>query len=101
MGIKVNGVFVNNIRYSDGSFMIADSAEDLKQMIDQLNIFSYKYGPKLNCNKTKLMIACGMNLIQTNAQIIINNATLERASYYKYLGSWTKNGMTTARLDVE
>uniref|UniRef100_T1HY11 Uncharacterized protein n=1 Tax=Rhodnius prolixus TaxID=13249 RepID=T1HY11_RHOPR len=50
--------------------MIADSDEDLQQMIDPLNIISNNYGIKINSNKTKFMIVSRWKVPYTNAQII-------------------------------
>ena len=87
-GIRVNGVYVNNIRYADDSVIIADTIEDLQQMIDRLNRTSNKYGLKVNSNKTKLMIISRRKVPYTHAQLLVDGVALERVSCYKYLGGW-------------
>lgn len=88
VGIKVNGVYINNIRYADDSILIADNIEDLQQMIDELNRIGTNYGLKINSNKTKFMIVSRRKLPYSNARLIADGQTLERVAQYKYLGSW-------------
>lgn len=57
-------------------------------MINQLNTISNKYGLKINSSKTMFMIVSRQKVPYSNAQITIDNTTIERVSRYKYLGSW-------------
>lgn len=37
LGIKVNGNFINNIRYANDTILIVDTIEDLRKLIDEIN----------------------------------------------------------------
>lgn len=49
VGVKVNRVHLNNMRYADGSVLLADTIADLHN-------FSKSCGLKINSNKMKLMM---------------------------------------------
>ena len=50
-GIKIDGRNINNLRYADGTTLMAESEEELKEPLDE----SEKVGLKLNIQKTKIM----------------------------------------------
>lgn len=56
MGIKINGVWINNIRYADDAVLIADNIDDLQQMVNMVGEHSKSMGLNINTRKTKLMI---------------------------------------------
>jgi hypothetical protein len=87
-GIKVNGVFINNIRYADDTTLIADSLEDLQYLIDRVNAESKKFGLSMNIKKTKMMIISKSHQPYTDAIITIDNKAIDRVSNFKYLGCW-------------
>ena len=53
-GIKISGRNVNNLRYADGTTLIAESKE-LKSLLMKVKEESEKVGFKLNIQKTKIM----------------------------------------------
>ena len=53
-GIKISGRNVNNLRYADGTTLIAESKE-LKSLLMKVKEESEKVGLKLNIQKTKIM----------------------------------------------
>jgi hypothetical protein len=55
-GIKVNGHFINDIRYADDTTLIADNITDLQKLLDVVNTRSMEYGLQMNINKTKFMV---------------------------------------------
>ncbi|KAK9411278.1 hypothetical protein NXF25_002453 [Crotalus adamanteus] len=55
-GIKVNGVWINNLRYADDTVLLANKHEDLQLLINRVTEISGKYGLKLNTSKTKIMV---------------------------------------------
>jgi len=63
MGIKVNGIPINNIRYADDTVIIADSAPDLPTLLDKVNEESQRLSLKINNRKTKCM-ATSRNVIE-------------------------------------
>ena len=54
-GIKIAGRNINNLRYTDDTTLIAESAEELKSLLLKVKEESEKVGLKLNIQKTKIM----------------------------------------------
>ena len=57
-GIKIAGRNINNLRYADGTTLMAESEEEFKSLLIKVKEESEKVGLKLNIQKTKIM-ACG------------------------------------------
>ena len=53
-GIKIAGRNINNLRYTDGTTLMAES-EELKNLLMKVKEESEKVGLKLNIQKTKIM----------------------------------------------
>ena len=54
-GIKIAGRNINNLRYADGTTLIAESEEELKSFLMKVKEESEKVGLKLNIQNTKIM----------------------------------------------
>uniref|UniRef100_A0A670K8R9 ribonuclease H n=1 Tax=Podarcis muralis TaxID=64176 RepID=A0A670K8R9_PODMU len=54
-GIKIAGRNINNLRYADDTTLMAESEEELKNLLMRVKEESAKYGLKLNIKKTKIM----------------------------------------------
>ena len=54
-GIKIAGRYINNLRYSDGTTLMAESEDELKSLLLKGKEESEKVGLKLNFQKTKIM----------------------------------------------
>ena len=54
-GIKIAGRNINNLRYSDGTTLMAESEEKLKSLLMKVKEESEKVCLKLNIQKTKIM----------------------------------------------
>ncbi len=54
-GIKINGEFLNNLRFADDVVVVAKSAEDLRLMLKELSCESHKAGMVINLTKTKIL----------------------------------------------
>ena len=54
-GIKIAGRNINNLRYADGTTLMAESEEELKSLLMTVIEESEKVGLKLNIQKTKTM----------------------------------------------
>ena len=54
-GIKIARRNINNLRYSDGTTLMAESEEELKSLLMKVKEESEKVGLKLNIQKTKIM----------------------------------------------
>ena len=56
-GIKIAGRNINNLRYADDTTFMAESKEELKNLLMKVKEESEKVGLKLNIQKTKIMIS--------------------------------------------
>ena len=54
-GIKTAGRNINNLRYADDTTLMAESKEELKNLLMKVKEESEKVGLKLNIQKTKIM----------------------------------------------
>ena len=54
-GIKTAGRNINNVRYADDTTLMAESEEELKNLLMKVKKESEKVGLKLNIQKTKIM----------------------------------------------
>ena len=55
VGIKIAGRSINNLRYADGTILLAESKEELKGLLMKVKEESEKVGLKLNIPKAKIM----------------------------------------------
>lgn len=86
MGIKCNGRYINNIRYADDTVILANSMDELKQLLDLLNNKVKHYNLKMNIDKTKLMVISKSTLPTNN--LLIDGQRIGRVPKYRYLGCW-------------
>ena len=56
-GIKIVGRNINNLRYADGTTLMAESGEELKSLFMKVEKGSGKVGLKSNTQKTKIMVS--------------------------------------------
>ena len=54
-GIRITGRNINNLRYADDTTLIAESEEELNNLLMKVKEESEKVGLKLNIQKTKIM----------------------------------------------
>ena len=54
-GIKIAGRNINHLRYADDTTLVAESEEELKNLLMNVKEESEKVGLKLNIQKTKIM----------------------------------------------
>ena len=54
-GIKTAGRNINNLRYADGTTLMAESEEELKSLLMKVKEENEKVGLKPNIQKTKIM----------------------------------------------
>ena len=80
-GIKIARRNINNLRYADGTTLMAESEEELKSPLMKLKEESEKFGSKLNIQKTKIMISSPITSWQ------IDGETVETVTEFIFLGS--------------
>ena len=54
-GVKIVGINIHNLRYTDDITLMAESEEELKSLLRKVKEKSEKVGLKLNIQKTKIM----------------------------------------------
>ena len=56
-GIKIAGKNINNLRYAEDTTIMAESEEEQKSLFMKVKEEGEKTGPKLNIQKTKIMVS--------------------------------------------
>ena len=56
-GVKINRRNINNLRYADDTTLMAESKEELKNLLMKVKEESEKVGLKLSIQKTKIMVS--------------------------------------------
>ena len=80
-GIKIAGRNINNLRYADDSTLMAESEEELRNLLMKVKEQSEKVGLKLNIQKTKIMASGPITSQQ------IDGETVEIVSDFIFGGS--------------
>ena len=80
-GIKIAGRNINNLRYADDTTLVAESEEELKNLL--MKEESEKVGLKLNIQKMKIMASGPITSCQTDGE------TMETVTDFILLGSKT------------
>ena len=80
-GIKIDGRNINNLRYADHTTLMAESEEELKDLLMKVKEESKKVGLKLSIQKTKVMASGPITSWQ------IDGETVETVSDFIFLGS--------------
>ena len=68
-GIKISGRNINNLRYADGTTLMAESKE-LKSLLMKMKEESEKVGLKLNIQKTKIMASSPITSWQIGGETV-------------------------------
>ena len=80
-GIKITGRNINNLRYADDTTLMAESEEELKNLLMKVKEESGKVGLNLNIQKTKIMTSGPITSWQ------IDEKTMETVTDFIFLGS--------------
>ena len=81
-GIKINGEYLNHLRFADDILLVSHDPLELQTMIQELSVESKKAGLKMNIKKTKVMMS---NQLQDHT-IAVDGMTIEKVDSYIYLG---------------
>ena len=79
-GIKIARRNINNLRYADDTYLMAESEEELKSLLMKVKEESEKVGLKLNIQKTKIMASGPITSWQ------IDGETVETVADFIFLG---------------
>ena len=80
-GIKIAGRIINNLRYADDTTLMAESEEELKNLLMKVKKESDKVGLKLYIQKMKIIASSPITSQQ------IGEKTLETVTDFIFLGS--------------
>ena len=80
-GIKITGRNINNLKYADNTTLMAESKEELKNLLMRVKEESEKAGLKLNIQKTKVTASSPITSWQ------INSETMETVTDFILRGS--------------
>ena len=80
-GIKISRRNINNLRYADDTTLMAESEEELKNLLMKVKEESEKAGLKLNIQKTKIMASGPITSWH------IDGETVETVTDFNFLGS--------------
>ena len=80
-GIKIAGRNMNNLRYADDTTLMAESEEELKNLLMKVKEESEKAGLKLNIKKIKIMAFGPITSWQ------IDGETMQTVTDFIFLGS--------------
>ena len=80
-GIKIARRNINNFRYADDTILMAESEEELKNLLVNVKKKSGNAGLKLNIQKTKIMASGPITSWQTDGE------TMETVTDFIFLGS--------------
>ena len=81
LGIKIAGRNINNIKYGDDIILMADTEEELKNLLMKVKEESENVGLKLNIQKAKIMASSPITSWQ------IDGETMEIVTDFIFLGS--------------
>ena len=80
-GIKIARRNINNLRYADGTTLMAEREEKLKSLLRMVKEESEKSGLKLNIQKTKIMVSSSITSWQKDG------GKMETVRDFIFLGS--------------
>ncbi|KAB0356417.1 hypothetical protein FD754_000573 [Muntiacus muntjak] len=96
-GIKIAGRNISNLRYADDTTLMAESEEELKNLLMNMKEESEKVGLKLNIQKTKIMASSPITSWEIDGETImasgpitswqIDGETVETVAHFIFLGS--------------
>ena len=84
--IKVGGMNINNIQYTDNTALIATSQVNLQRLVDRVVVESTAYGMEVNVKKTECMVMIKKESIP-ECRITIEGEMVKQVNNFKYLGS--------------
>ena len=70
VGIKIAGRDINNLRYADDTTLMAESEEELKNLLIKVKEESEKAGLKLNIQKTKIMASSSITSWEIDGETV-------------------------------
>ena len=94
-GIKIAGRNIKNLRYADDTTLMAESEEELKNLLMKVKEQSQKFGLKLNIQKTKIMASGPITSWE------IDGETVETVSDFFFGGAPKSLQMVTSAMNLK
>ena len=94
-GINIAGRNINNLRYADGTTLMAESEEELKSLLMKVKKENENVGLKLNIQKTKIMASGPI----TSQQIV--GETVETVADFIFWGAPKSLQIVTAAMKLK
>ena len=69
-GIKIAKRNINNLRYADDTILMAESEEELKNLLMKVKVESETVGLKLNIQKTKIMASGPITSLEIDGETV-------------------------------
>ena len=86
-GIKIAGINIHNLRYTDDATLMAESKEELKSLLMKVKQESENVGFKLNIQKTKIMASGPITSWEIDGEtvgIVTNFISFGLQNHYRY-----------------
>ena len=83
-GVTIGGTQINNLRYADDTVLLADSEENLQNMMNKVNEVGKFYNMKMNAKKTKALII-SENENKPTVNIKVDGTAEEQVGSFNYL----------------
>ena len=83
-GIKIARRNINNLRYADGTSLMAESEEELKSLLMKVKEESEKVGVKLNIQKTKIMTSGRITSWQIDGETVMKGSGYEVGFFWQF-----------------
>ena len=82
-GIKIGGTTINNLRYADHTVLLAETDEDLQEMMNEVKSIGNTFDVKMNSKKTMLV---SKYVTSTRVSVKIDSDIIKQTDNYTYLG---------------
>ncbi|XP_072025202.1 uncharacterized protein [Amphiura filiformis] len=83
IGAKVQGQYINNLRFADDNVLLAETKEDLQFLVTRFDTFSKKFGLTINISNTEVQV---INREKVQLDILIGGEPLKQVEDFVYLG---------------
>ena len=84
-GVPIGGTQIDNLRYADDTVLLADSDENLQNMMNKVNEVGKLYDMKVNAKKTKAMVI-SRNENKLKVHVKVYGTVVEQVGSFNYLG---------------
>lgn len=83
-GLKIGGMNINNLRYADDTALLAESEQNLQNILNKVNEEGEEYGMSINVMKTKAMVVTKSGNNKCN--LYLGRKEIEQVESFVYLG---------------